>query len=121
MNDQLMKALGIDFAITLGPEPTPTHEVLAAHKDHQREISLYIGELISISWLDPTDGFDEDRKAYLDPAHRDRIWGIGNELHNLGGYQLMLSAHTISRGYMKGPHDARTLEFAWNGIGEWIA
>ena len=111
-----------DFVhIDLGPQPRPAGEVLRDHREHTRTLGLLAGELVSLSWDDTTDGEDEDRQAFLHPAHKERCREIGMAIHEIGGLELMQAIHAGTQTMYKGPYDARILEFAWDGIGDWRA
>ena len=87
-----------------------------------RDRVLYaVGELAYYSWKDDHKPTDERREAYLtsNEADRARIVAIGEELNSEGGLYLMRFVAENCRPTMKGPHDLRTLDFAWNGIGDW--
>ena len=78
-----------------------------------------MGELIGISW-DREDTMDENRKCFLPDcvARKARIRAIGQELNEKGSFGLMQFVAETIRGFCRHPVDVRTLEFAWDGIGE---
>ena len=84
-------------------------------------VSSLVGEVVHYSWIDSTAGDDENRVAYLSEKHKDAIRLLGTRAHEMGGFDLMQFVCEAARPMMKGPCDARTLEFAWDGIGEWRA
>jgi len=55
--------------------------------------------------------------------HNVRTREIGKKLEELGGYRLMQAAcsRIHSRLHKEFPYASRCLEFAWNGIGQWLA
>ncbi len=111
-------------------DATPTgHEALMYHivqtlrenPEFNDKFSRVMGELCYYSWIESTDGMDEDREAFLtsNPKHRARIVELGKELHEVGGLGLMQLMAQVIGPMFKGPSDLRTLDYAWDGIGDW--
>lgn len=65
----------------------------------------------SINCQEPTDS--ENRAVFLD-TNKSRVQAIGQRLHEIGGYNLMLAAWQVIPEY-----DQLELTYAWNGIGIW--
>lgn len=80
-----------------------------------QEINSLLSELknLSLNCLEPIDS--EYRSCFLN-ENKPRVREIGQRLHELGGYNLMLS---VWREMPK--HDQLELTHAWHGIGIWEA
>jgi len=114
------------FAINATP---PGHDALMAHiaqtlreqPEFNAKFSRIMGELCYYSWVDLTEDMDVEREAFLtsNAKHRARIVEIGEELNKTGGLSLMQFTASVIGPMFKGPVDLRTLEYAWDGIGEW--
>lgn len=81
------------------------------------KVEVWMGELIYIAWCDKV--MDENRYAFLAAEHKDRVQEIGNAINDMGNIGLMQYVSEVIRGMVPHPVDIRTLEFAWDGIGEW--
>ena len=75
-----------------------------------------IAELSMMVRDDPHRG-TEFEEAFLTHT-KERTRQIGWELFEIGGHNLMLAAHNIIR-QLYGP-SARSLEVAWDSVGEWF-
>jgi len=114
------------FAVDVTP---PGHDLLMAHiaqtlreqPEFNNKFSRIMGELCYYSWVDPTDGTDENREAFLtsNAKHGARIVEIGEVLNKMGGISLMQFMTSVVGPMFKGPSDLRTLDYKWDGIGEW--
>ncbi len=63
------------------------------------------------------DGSDENTTSFLG-CHKEKVREIGLELHNLGGIEAMrLAYHTV---YLEHPTWATELDYAFNGVGDWV-
>lgn len=67
-----------------------------------------------------TTDLGPERAVYISPKHYEKVRGVGLELHNIGGIRLMREIGKIfnSKDYH---FDGSELEYAWDGVGEWIA
>lgn len=76
-----------------------------------------IEELCAMVENDPHKG-TEHEAAFLGDATRGRTVAIGKALHKIGGEDLM--SHACSVVYKTHGWSGRSLDMAWNGIGEWL-
>ena len=53
-------------------------------------------------------------------ANREEAEKIGRGIHDLGGFRLMQRAHDYLRDDFLTSLACRELEYAWDGIGEWL-
>lgn len=77
-----------------------------------------ISELVAMVLNDPHRG-TEDEEAFLGMRTRPRTEEIGRQLHSVGGHAAMVEAYDAVRG-RHGAGSARSLEMAWDGIGDWL-
>jgi len=82
--------------------------------NHPLQITPLISELLEISLSQGCD-LTPDREGYLG-QYKERTRLIGVQLHQLGGTELMEAIASAVPSY-----DARLLDHAWNGIGEWVS
>lgn len=73
--------------------------------------------LIEISCTHPETG--EDRNVFLCDEEKEEVRALGTALNEAGGLTLMQFCCEFCREFFMGRSDARFLEFAWDGIGEW--
>lgn len=71
--------------------------------------------LICLSAADPHGPEDEERNPWFDREH---VRYIGEYLYSLGQEAAMQLAIHMCRDLFYGRYDARALEFAWDGIGQ---
>lgn len=77
------------------------------------EINSLLAELKNLS-LNCSEPIDSEYRSVFFGGNRLRVRQIGHKLHELGGYNLMLSVwREIPR------HDQLELTAAWDGIGIW--
>lgn len=102
------------------------HEILHANPGVRHKLSEIISELAEISYNEKD--MSENRKGFLvdDPELKKKIYDCGTAIHLLGenlqeglGFRLMQYVHLTLNPLLRGPSDGRTLEFAWDGIGNW--
>ena len=116
-----------DFTVDLDPgweaRMQEVRRLLSMNPVLQHHVGRWMGELIYISWCDQAPPTSEHRQAFLtdDPKLKKRIRSIGEEVYAKGGFGMMQYVHGCVAIACRGPHDARTLEYAWDGIGEWKA
>lgn len=77
------------------------------------EADLLINKLIRLSTNCTTSVDSEDRTVFLG-QEKNVTQEIGQRLHELGGYELMLYAYKRVQ-----EHDQLELSHAWDGIGIW--
>jgi hypothetical protein len=77
------------------------------------EINNLIEELKKMC-TDCTEHPESENRTVFLGNNISRVKQIGNRLHLLGGYSLLLSVYNeIPR------HDQLELQYAWDGVGEW--
>ena len=87
--------------------------------NYQQEFDQLTAELIKIGKTDeyltvePSNKFNDDKRNI-------RAREIGLRLNEMGGKKLMQHAYSKVKTAL-GRVTARELEFAWDGIGEWLA
>jgi hypothetical protein len=72
--------------------------------------------LIEISCNHPCN--TEDRNVFLCDEEKEEVRALGTALNDAGGLTLMQFCCEFCRELFMGRSDARFLEFAWNGIGD---
>lgn len=78
----------------------------------QTEIDSIVSELCSLCASDSRDG--EDRSPFLE-SNRPFTRELGEKANQIGGYQAMLYV------YQRVPRrDQLELQYAWDGIGNWL-
>lgn len=76
------------------------------------EAKNLVAELMNLS-INCNAPIDEYREVFLG-ENKSRVREIGEKLHELGGYNLMLGAWQCVP-----KHDQLELTYAWDGIGVW--
>lgn len=76
-----------------------------------------IEELCAMVENDPHKG-TEHASAFLGDETRNRTIAIGKALHRIGGENLMI--HACQTVYRVHGVSGRSLDMAWNGIGDWL-
>lgn len=78
-----------------------------------------VAELVAISLLEGL--LTEHDKPGFNEDHRNiRAREIGRELHEKGGIELMLQVRELV-AKARGGETAHELDWAWHGLGEWMA
>jgi hypothetical protein len=80
-----------------------------------------VQELVGMSLKWRVGEFDENRAVFLHPENKPRVFEIGNALFQLGGISVMRSAAEQVKASVKVPGDVPELNYAWDGIGTWLA
>lgn len=67
-----------------------------------------------------------DRVVFLEGGALTQAQEIGRRLHGIGGFTAMQATATcyqqvLAQYYPERSSDARALDFAWDGVGEWMA
>lgn len=89
-------------------------------KDNKEKRVLLLNtatRLIEISCTHPCN--TEDRNVFLCDEEKEEVRALGTALNDAGGLTLMQFCCEFCRELFMGRSDARFLEFAWDGIGEW--
>jgi hypothetical protein len=84
-------------------------------KSPMDEIGKLLNELIEMSKKSTKAIYSPNRKVYLG-RNKKRVIEIGKKLNNIGGIYLMI---LVARQVPE--YDIGELNFAWSGIGEWMA
>lgn len=113
-----------DFIINIDPPGIKeAHAAFNTRLENEPELLEWFHKsascLTAISYLE--SDLTETRVAFLteDPDLKADIRKIGRQAHAQGGLVAMHALFAYCT--FKGPSDARTLEFAWDGIGDWRA
>ncbi|MBA4421339.1 MAG: hypothetical protein C0391_09350 [Anaerolinea sp.] len=88
-------------------------------RDQQRDVDAFVSELITIG---RKEDFLAERPggAFNGHCHHHRTRMIGEKLHAMGGLELMwLVFYRVKKKVGKQLSDH--LEYAWSGIGHWMA
>ena len=118
------------FEIDLDPDFEPRMQALnflvAKNHEIRQAVMDSMGKLVDVSMSDTVMG--EDRESFLAEKVKPHVRKIGQDLNDLGnsysegvGFGLMQFTMYMCTQFFRDPSDARCLEFAWDGIGEWMA
>lgn len=87
--------------------------------NYQQEFDQLTAELIKIGKTDEYLTVEPNSK-FNDEKRNIRAREIGLRLNEMGGKKMMQQAYSKVKTALGGV-PARELEFAWDGIGEWLA
>jgi hypothetical protein len=114
---EVMRAAGIEpLVLDLYSPEDREQEERARAMPVPAEAATMIEELCAMVTGDPNRG-NQHEGSFLDKKTRPRTVEIGQALCRIGGHELMIKAHfEVSK--LKG-FSARSLEMAWDGVGDW--